>query len=422
MEASQSSGRSVKTSTEALQKQHGEPIRMLPEDWTSVMVQFETKYGTNQQEEELQAQAYFEEFQEKLAAGMLHAEPLDQTISEAEAEDQDRKKPESRQNGIHLKRFLNDPNEAKVHEHSPCKPRGPTCQVRGPLQLLAARPAEATGKSIVLGLGHNDLRTDPEGAPQKKNFAFKKELDGKPLVAPPWSHCLSYEYEPRREACKKCREQTTGISAVWWDSEHRMRTGFSWSAWPTPHQQPQTRRWRTWCKERSQRSSGTAVLTEAALRATGNRATISQIPKVVDEVARDARSLEPHSSLPCRMPPRRQTPRARRGQRAKARGQANAHQQAPYGLYATSPGGGTDVQDMLHRNKATVSASLFKKAIVKSVHRAPGNTSALDVGEPVGTISASACRPGWRHLTEPQRHRLLSVKLHRPSLSRLSLS
>ena len=60
----------------------------------------------------------------------------------------------------------------------------------------------------------------------KKNFALSKELDGKPLVAPPWSHCLSYELELRREAYKRCRERSMGFSSAWWetygDSEHRM--------------------------------------------------------------------------------------------------------------------------------------------------------------------------------------------------------
>ena len=93
----------IKTSTEALQRQHGEPVNMLPEDWTSVIVNFKAKYGSNLQEEELPAQAYFEEFQEKLSAGMLQAEPLDQVISQAEAEEQDRKKPDPpRQYGMHL--------------------------------------------------------------------------------------------------------------------------------------------------------------------------------------------------------------------------------------------------------------------------------------------------------------------------------
>ena len=43
----------VKTNTEALQRQHGEPVRMLPEDWTSVIVKNKSKYGANLQEEEL---------------------------------------------------------------------------------------------------------------------------------------------------------------------------------------------------------------------------------------------------------------------------------------------------------------------------------------------------------------------------------
>ena len=60
---------------------------MLPEDWTSVIVKFLSKCGANLQEEELPAQAYFEEFQEKLAAVMLQAKPLDQIISQAEAEE-----------------------------------------------------------------------------------------------------------------------------------------------------------------------------------------------------------------------------------------------------------------------------------------------------------------------------------------------
>ena len=45
-------------------------------------------------EEELQAQAYFEEFQEKLAEGMLQAQLPEQIVTQAVAEDQDRKKPE----------------------------------------------------------------------------------------------------------------------------------------------------------------------------------------------------------------------------------------------------------------------------------------------------------------------------------------
>ena len=55
------------------------------------MVKFKSTYGKNLQEEELAAQAYNEEFYEKIAAEMLQAEPLDPVMSQAEAEEQDRK-------------------------------------------------------------------------------------------------------------------------------------------------------------------------------------------------------------------------------------------------------------------------------------------------------------------------------------------
>ena len=93
----------IKVTTEALQRQHGEPIAMLPEDWTSVVVQFKKKYGTDLPDEELPAQAYYEDFQERLSAGMLRAESLDQVISMAEAEEPERQKPDPpKQFGITL--------------------------------------------------------------------------------------------------------------------------------------------------------------------------------------------------------------------------------------------------------------------------------------------------------------------------------
>ena len=71
----------IKVTTEALQKQHGEPVAMLPEDWTSVAVQFKKKFGADFRDEELPSQVYYDDFQERLSAGMLRAESLDQVIS-----------------------------------------------------------------------------------------------------------------------------------------------------------------------------------------------------------------------------------------------------------------------------------------------------------------------------------------------------
>ena len=218
----------VKTSTEALQKQHGEPVRMLPEDWTSVMVKFKSKYGKNLQEEELPAQAFFEEFQEKLEAEMLQAEPLDQVISQAEAEEQDRKKPDPpRQYGIHLNAALTIQTRRRYTSTLPkdVEELRAKCEVLSSCWLLGQQ--RQPGRALYSDV---DTTTFPQILKEllgKKNFALKKELDGKPLVAPlPWSHCLSYELELQREANKKCREENMGFSASWWqtysDSGHRM--------------------------------------------------------------------------------------------------------------------------------------------------------------------------------------------------------
>ena len=217
----------LKTSTEALQRQHGEPVRMLPEDWTSVIVKFKSKYGAGLQEEELPAQAYFEEFQEKLAAGMLQAEPLDRIISQAEAEDQDRQKPEPpRQYGMHLSATLTIQTRRRYTSGLPrnLEELRQKYDVLSNCWLLGQQ--RQPGRALYSGV---DATTFPRILKEllgKKNFALSKELDGKPLVAPPWPHCLSYELELRREAYKRCRERNMGFSSAWWetygDSEHCM--------------------------------------------------------------------------------------------------------------------------------------------------------------------------------------------------------
>ena len=163
---------------------------------------------------------------------MLQAGPLDQVISQAEAEEQDSKKPDPpRQYGIHLNAALTIRTRRRYASTLPAN-----CEeLRAKYDVLSN-----SGRAF-----HSDV--DTTTFPQilkellgKKSFALKKELDGKPLVAPPWSHCLSYEDELRREAYKKCCEQNIGFSTAWWQtyggSEHRMLHWLqlvSWLARPT---------------------------------------------------------------------------------------------------------------------------------------------------------------------------------------------
>ena len=143
----------VKEQTEALQKQYGERITLLPEDWARIMVQYKAKYGNDLTEDELPAQAYFEDFQERLAAGMLRVETLGQVTSQAEAEEQDRTKPEpTRQYGIHLDSRLTLQTRRKYTSAQPKDVEGLWAKydVVSNLWLLCAD--ETTRKAFVRGL------------------------------------------------------------------------------------------------------------------------------------------------------------------------------------------------------------------------------------------------------------------------------
>ena len=179
------------------------------------------------QEEELSEQAYFEEFQEKLAAGMLQAEPLDQVISQAEAEEQDRKEPDPpRQYGMHLNATLTIQTRRRYTSSLPknLEELRQKYDVLSNCWLLGQQ--RQPGRALYSDVDSSTFPRILKELLSKKNFALKKELEGQPLVAPPWAHCLSYEYELRREAYKRCREQSMGFNAAWWsthaDTEHRM--------------------------------------------------------------------------------------------------------------------------------------------------------------------------------------------------------
>ena len=214
----------VKTTTEALQRQHGEPVTMLPEDWTSVVVQFKKKFGSDLQDEELPSQFYYEEFQERLSAGMLRAEPLEQVISMAEAEQQDSQRPDPpRQYGIHLNAQLTLQTRKRYSSVAPknFEELRLKYEVMGNMWLLAQ--LRQPGRSVFADLEPNTFQKFLKQLLGKQDFNLQKEIHGKFLSAPNWEHCLSYELELRREAYKQCRESNVGIKAAWWEAYHNQQ-------------------------------------------------------------------------------------------------------------------------------------------------------------------------------------------------------
>ena len=47
-----------------------------------------------------------------------------------------------------------------------------------------------------------------------RKFNYRKEVDGQLLSQPCWSHCLSYEYEIRKDAYEMCRLRPIGTAAA----------------------------------------------------------------------------------------------------------------------------------------------------------------------------------------------------------------
>ena len=159
---------------------------MLPEDWTSVVVQFKKKFGSDLQDEELPSQFYYEEFQERLSAGMLRVEPLEQVISMAEAQRPD----PPRQYGIHLNAQLTLQTRKRYSSVAPknFEELRLKYEVMGNMWLLAQlrQPGFAD-------LEPNTFQKFLKQLLGKQDFNLQKEIHGKFLSAPNWEHCSNVE-------------------------------------------------------------------------------------------------------------------------------------------------------------------------------------------------------------------------------------
>ena len=83
------------------------------------------------------------------------------------------------------------------------------------------------GRTIYADFDRNTFIDFLEILLDKDNFNFYKEVDGRPMISPSWTYCLSYELELRKEAIRLCKEQSFGIQSALWTTlrnmEHRMK-------------------------------------------------------------------------------------------------------------------------------------------------------------------------------------------------------
>ena len=218
----------TKLQTDAVARAHGVPVTLLPCDWTSLITEFKNKHGKHIPDDKLPAQSMFENFSERLADGTLKAEPLSHVVSLFEEEQQDAKRPDpTRQYNLQLDSKLTITTKRRHLSSEPTDEKGLRLKYSILSNLWLLAQMRQPGRTIYADFDRNTFIDFLETLLDKDNFNFYKEVDGRPMISPSWTYCLSYEFELRKEAIRLCKEQSFGIQSALWTTlrnmEHRMK-------------------------------------------------------------------------------------------------------------------------------------------------------------------------------------------------------
>ena len=218
----------TKLQTDAVAKAHGVPVTLLPCDWTSIMTEFKNKFGNHISDDRLPAQSMFESFTEKLADGTFKAESLSLVVSLFEEEQQDAKKPDhGRQYNLQLDSRLTISTKRGHQSTEPTDEKGLRLKYAILTNLWLLGQMRQPGRSIYQDFTRTTWNDFLDTLLDRDNFNFHKEVNGRTLISPCWSFCLSYEFELRKEAVRLCKEQAMGVQAALWTAlrnpEHRMK-------------------------------------------------------------------------------------------------------------------------------------------------------------------------------------------------------
>ena len=214
------------SAADAAARAHGEPVTILSMDWNSLMEKFRLAFGPDLCDNELPAKSYYEEFEESLAEGCLEAERLCEVVSEEEAQEQRRLKPDpARQYGMHLDGKLTLQTRRRFTSVEPANQEQLRAKYTVLQNMWLLAQLRQPGRALFKDLTRNTFDDHLRILLNRRNFNYRKEVDGQLLSQPCWSHCLSYELEIRKKAYKLCRLQSIGITAalkqVAADNEHR---------------------------------------------------------------------------------------------------------------------------------------------------------------------------------------------------------
>ena len=149
----------------------------------------------------------FENFSERLADGTLKAEPLSHVVSLFEEEQQDSKRPDlTRQYNLQVDSKLTITTKRRHLSTEPTDEKGLRLKYSILTNLWLLAQMRQPGRTIYADFDRNTFIDFLETLLDKDNFNFYKEVDGRPMISPSWTYCLSYEFELRKEAIRLCKE------------------------------------------------------------------------------------------------------------------------------------------------------------------------------------------------------------------------
>ena len=158
----------------------------------------------------------------------MKAEPLSHVVSLFEEEQQDSKKPDhARQYNLQSDSKLTITTKRRHLSTDPVDETGLRLKYAILTNLWLLAQMRKPGMSIYKDLDRTTFADFLDTLLDKDNFNFYKEVDGRPMISPWWTYCLSYEFELRKEAIRLCKEESYGMQAAQWTAlknpEHRMK-------------------------------------------------------------------------------------------------------------------------------------------------------------------------------------------------------
>ena len=214
----------TKQKIDAIHRAHGEPVQMLEGDWANMIRAFKLKYGKQIHPSRLPAQSYYEAYEEKLANTTWRAETLAHVTSLQEEKQKALRPEPSRSVGIHLDSSLSIQTQRRFVAKMPTNIEDLRTQYKVMATMFLLAKMRQPSRHLYKDLEVNTFSDFLDELLSDRNM---EGGDDDNLSLPPWSECLNFGFQIRKEAVRLCMEEGFSIKDSLWhtlaDKERRMQ-------------------------------------------------------------------------------------------------------------------------------------------------------------------------------------------------------